>query len=63
MSDVVQLGDYWPTRVTATVRSPSHRQHEARLNLIYGLYTDDLVRVRRRAEDLTSRIRGYLDAR
>jgi hypothetical protein len=63
MSDVAELDDYWPTRVAATVRSPSHRQREARLNLVYGLYTDDLVRVRRRAIDLTERIRTYLDAR
>ncbi|NNK61877.1 MAG: hypothetical protein HKO98_01605 [Gemmatimonadetes bacterium] len=61
MSRVESIDEYWPTRVEASLRSPSHRERESLLNLMYRLYTDDLVRIRRRAVDLAARIRSYLE--
>ena len=62
MSRVVGLDDFWPARVEATLRSSAHRERESLLNLVYQLYTDDLMRIRRRADDLAAQIRSYLGA-
>lgn len=59
MSGVRELDDWWPVRLDATLESPTHREREARHTLLYSLYTDDLERIRRRAQEMQVAIREY----
>lgn len=60
MAGVQGLTGWWRARVEATLTSSAHRQTEARFTLVTSLYTDDLVRIRRRADEVRTKIRAYL---
>lgn len=60
MAGIQGLTGWWRARLEATLTSSAHRQTEARFTLVTSLYTDDLVRIRRRADEVRTKIRAYL---